>query len=317
MNFTILLENDRLLNLIELINFCQQHQGQHIKLSVLNEGHCLTYNKVYHILDQYQFESVKIITFNLLEQHNTYQICNSSWRYWLSNIQTFDVDIDYSWNQTKLFGCFYGRPSAPRLGIAGHLAKNYSTQSLIATKFNFNNEDSRQQFDLERLFVWHPESVSSVLLLNSAEFASTHEYKQGHYSYDNKLSEQYQNILIDIICEPVCEGNSFYPTEKLARAVLCRRPFIVIGSKYYLHYLRQIGFKTFGQWWDESYDCYSSANRYKQVLSLIDAIAQLKNNTLVDYYNQMHHCLEHNYNLLQTQTYAESIVQIKDEYEVE
>ena len=31
-------------------------------------------------------------------------------------------------------------------------------------------------------------------------------------------------------------------------------PFIVLGPKGYLHNLKRLGFKTFGTFWNESYD---------------------------------------------------------------
>lgn len=59
--------------------------------------------------------------------------------------------------------------------------------------------------------------------------------------------------------EIVCETNStvsevFYPTEKIYKPLCGEMPFVVLSSKGFLKGLRQKGFRTFGEIFDESYD---------------------------------------------------------------
>ena len=108
-------------------------------------------------------------------------------------------------------------------------------------------------------------------------------------------------MLIDIVSEPTCYGNAFYPTEKIARAILCKRPFIVMASKNYLLYLRQMGFKTFFDFWDEQYDMLDGRNRYLHILKLLDQIAATTD--IHTMYSSMKNTLEHNFNLLMTQQF--------------
>jgi hypothetical protein len=257
---------------------------------------------------------VLIRTANKLESHHKYQIQNQSWATWLTNLEKFNLKFDYTWNKKHIFGCFYGRPTAARLGIATHLAKNYAADSLILIKFEFDNDESRKLFDIGRLFYWHPEIVQQLQILNDSRYYSNKHYQRGAYSFDNSLSELYQNILIDVVAEPVCEGISFYPTEKISRAILCKKPFIVMSSRYYMHYLRQLGFQTFDLWWDESYDCYDSNIRYHKILNLIDNIHSNKYQIEL-YYHQMKSVLDHNYNLLTSNRFKKVVERIKDSFE--
>jgi len=304
------LENDLLLETSEFVKFCVAHQQQHIVLRVNNEAHCLTYCGVYDILDQFDFASVTIITANALEQHPQYKIEKKVWTHWLQNIKTFDFNYDYAWNEQKLFGCFYGRPSAPRLGIATHLAQHHSSRSLIRTKFDFEREESRKLFDLQRLFAWQPEIINHLHLLNNQQYIGDQYYDRGHYDQANTLSHMYKHFLIDIVAEPVCEGQSFYPTEKVVRAMLCKRPFIVMASQNYLEYLRQMGFHTFFEFWNEEYDAYDAKNRYMKILDLIDHLAKKTHAEMVDLYYAMTFQLEHNYKLIVSQSYTTKILPI-------
>jgi len=310
--FELALENDRWLNIADFVKFCCAHTGQDIVIDVINEGHCLRYCGVYDILEKFNFLSVKIQTSNALEEHASFQI-EKRWNIWLNNIELFDNNFDYTWNQKKIFGCFYGRPSAPRLGIAAHLLSQHSDKSFVVTKFDFSKEDERQHFDIERLFTWHPDSLKNLFLLQINDTGKSIGYSKGQY-LTNALSKEYTNILIDLVSEPSCSGNAFYPTEKIVRAILCKRPFIVMGNKNYLLYLRQIGFKTFYEFWDEDYDGFEEKLRYIKILKLIDQIASLDLITIKTLYKSMQCVIDHNYQLLKTQSYQDIVMKVSDDY---
>lgn len=308
--YELKLENDRLLQIPEFVKFCVDNQGKDIVIQVNNEGHCLRYCGVYDILDMFQFNSVELKTWNILESHDVYTINTSNWNWWLKNFKKFDLTFDYTWNGEKLFGCFYGRPSATRLGIAAHLVKYHGANSIIRTKFDFSTEDSRKLFDLQRLFSWDPNAINLVNSFNETTFNSE-EYIKGQWQTNNPLSYLYKDLLIDIVSEPTCQGTAFYPTEKIVRAMLCGRPFIAMCSKNYLIYLRQMGFKTFHDFWEEDYDGYDSKEKYVRILKLIDCLATIPKDDLVSMYNSMQDILTHNRNLILTQTYTTTINKIE------
>ena len=306
--FNLELENDELYNHTEFVKFCTENQDQSIILNVENEGHCLRYTGVYDILDLFKFKYVKLITSNALEQHDRYIIDNRNWNYWLTKYDEFDFTHDWSWSGKNLFGCFYGRPCAPRLGIASHLAQHHSGKSFILVAFDFTDEDKRKNFDLKRLFAWEPTAIDRLHLLPA--YRSNHYYVPADYKSGNPMIYHYKDLLIDIISEPTCYGTAFYPTEKLVRAILCRRPFIVMGSTNYLIYLRQMGFKTFFEYWDEDYDGFDGKEKYLRILSLIDQLAARTD--IEQVYSQLTDILDHNFNLLTTQTYNKEIREVND-----
>lgn len=306
--FDLALENDRWLNAVDFMWFCQQHQNQDIVIRVNNEAHCLEHCGVYAMLKKYSFRSVRLITCNALEQNEQYKIDNDHWYHWLEQIDDFDNEYDLTWDESKIFGCFFGRPSAPRLGIAGHLQHRHRLISDIHVQFDFDSMDNRSLFDIERLFAWCPQSLENVFLLRGLK--TDHRYDKGRYAQSNKLSHAYKSIMIDIVSEPVCHGRSFYPTEKIARAMLCRRPFVVMASRNYLEYLRQMGFHTFHEFWDESYDGLDGADRYIKILALLDDLACCPKQRLVDTFYASQYQRDHNYDLLTQQQFKTGIVAI-------
>ena len=76
--------------------------------------------------------------------------------------------------------------------------------------------------------------------------------------------------------------------------------------------MRQMGFQTFYQFWDEDYDGYEGKERYIRIQKLIDEIGKQTPEQLENMYRSMQPILEHNYNLLKTQSYIKTITLIDD-----
>ena len=319
--YTLELENDQLLNIIPLVAFLKNNEGTDIEITVNQESHCLRFCGIYDLLDKFKFSSVTIYTANAVEYHDKYLIkLPYNWYHWLERINKFDRSIQYDWDQLTTFGCFFGRPSASRIGIVSYLHKNYPMQSLIKLRFNTVDEDSRKNFNLQKLYSWHPEIMPGIadLLDNIDQYQSTHHaynYATFEYDYGNDINLQYRHIFVDIIVEAALAGNSFYPTEKVVRAMLCKKPFIVMAPMFYLRYLKQMGFKTFGEFWSEDYDDLGLKNRYFAILQLIDKLAGLTTDQLLELNNKLQPIVEHNYQLLLDNKFLKSVVRIIPHYE--
>ena len=89
-----------------------------------------------------------------------------------------------------------------------------------------------------------------------------------------------------------------------------KKPFIVFGSKDYLLYLRQMGFRTFADFWDEEYDGYETRERYVRILALLDQLSKKSYSELQSMYLDLQYTLQHNYDLLQNQTYTTDLTYI-------
>ena len=78
-------------------------------------------------------------------------------------------------------------------------------------------------------------------------------------------------------------------TEKTAQAILCKRPFVMIGPAGNLQYLQSKGFKTFGDIIDESYDGIDDPNlRFEAITKLVLDLTQKSQKEL----NEMVYCVK-------------------------
>ena len=313
--FTLILSDNIIYNQKEFLDFLIANQKTPIEISTKNEGACLSTYGVFELIDQFNYSDVTIYTSNILESHDCYKIVKQHKFVWFE-IKKHNYENTHIWNQSKIFGCFYNRPTWYRIGLAANLEYRFKELSLINFRRDPTDEDQRKLFDVNRLFKYHPESFnlfSQVVNRWPCKLENHNDFRVGSSTdtLTNQLASFYENFLIDIVAETWTEGNTFAPTEKTVRPMLLKKPFIVFGSKNYLEYLRQMGFRTFGDFWAEEYDGYEDKDRFTKILALIDNLAKKSFTDLEKMYWDMQYTLDHNYNLLLTQTYKKEITYIE------
>ena len=84
------------------------------------------------------------------------------------------------------------------------------------------------------------------------EFADEHNAPM--HSYKLSLFDECSRSLLYVVTETVANGRRLHLTEKTFKPICMRMPFIIVGTAGSLRYLRSYGFRTFGDFWDESYD---------------------------------------------------------------
>ena len=296
-------------NRAELLKFLANNQGQDITISTHYEGCCLTSNGVYDLIDLFKFNSVTVQTSNIFEQHPTYKIEYQRLFHFFKLPATTDYTQHHRWNYKNIFGGLYNRALWHRIGLTATL-HDYPTT--LNFRSDPHSEDSRRLFELQKLFEVDPTSAHKfVNLLDQlpTQLESVDGFTVGNTTigHTDQLAQYYPNFLIDVVAETFVNGRSFFATEKTVRPMLLKKPFVIMGPKCYLIHLRQMGFRTFNDFWDENYDGFGPAERYKHILSLIDDLSKLSMTELKDMYQRMQPILDHNYNLLINQNYSKML----------
>jgi len=84
----------------------------------------------------------------------------------------------------------------------------------------------------------------------------------------------YRNVFADIVTETVYHEPYPFVSEKTIRPIVNYRPFVTLAAPGTLKMLRDFGFKTFGDFWDESYDNEQDPNaRFHMVCQQISWIS--------------------------------------------
>jgi hypothetical protein len=273
-------------------------------------GDCKTLG-LYHLLDMicdtFQIDSnrITIHTNNQLETHPGYTIKKSEPLY-IKSGQQFAREYNVpekNWDSLKHFGIFVGRSSWQRLWIASHIWHKYKNITEITYHYTPGDEYHRLHLGLDEL-MYHLKNQETVkpiydfleqLPIKNDTIDSYPIITPAHFS----ISKLYPNFFVEVVCETYLSGNTFYPTEKTWRPFICRTPFIMIGPKNFLYNLRKLGFKTFSNWWDESYDQDADLDNgmvmIKSVINILDYLSSLSREELEGMMIDMQDTLEHNY----------------------
>lgn len=111
----------------------------------------------------------------------------------------------------------------------------------------------------------------------------------------NSLSAVYLNSFVDIVNETRFAQPTANFSEKVFQAIQYKKPFIVVGPPKTLEYIRSLGFKTFNDFWDESYDNeLDHGERLAKLFDLIETILNTPLTELHELYEKMRSTVDYN-----------------------
>jgi hypothetical protein len=120
---------------------------------------------------------------------------------------------------------------------------------------------------------------------------------------NNIENEVVENAYMNVFCDIVTESRFAQPTanysEKTFHPMWYKKPFVLAAPPHTLKYLKEEGYKTFSDFWDESYD--ECENHKERLIKIFDVIEYIDSKTIDELrvmYEQMKPILHHNYSLI-------------------
>ena len=102
--------------------------------------------------------------------------------------------------------------------------------------------------------------------------------------------ELFLDSCINLVTETSFQQNELFVSEKILKPIINYQPFIVFSSYGYLKHLKTYGFKTFSDFWDESYDDIENPNR--RFFALLNLVRSL-NDKSIDELNELYKNVKH------------------------
>lgn len=123
------------------------------------------------------------------------------------------------------------------------------------------------------------------------------------------FKEIYLESWVSVITETAyAEPNTSFFSEKIFKPIRARHPFILVGTPGILKDLKKLGFKTFSEWWDESYDDITDPEeRLDAICKLLKHLSTYSNNQWIDFYEQMRQTLNFNFEKLTKTDWTQGI----------
>jgi hypothetical protein len=252
---------------------------------------------------------------------------NLFWRQWkvsdeFVRSKTYQTDsfrdLDPDWRPWALF---VGRSTTPRLLALHDIWQDPSLkEKCLLSKMIDPEPPVLQPFDqsymvFDQLEDWIPISnpiekifryynfrkFCSNLPMDSIDGYKITDQYINTASSDNRNVSPTQNLinlsgkyLFEITFETMTRGLTFTPSEKTIRTIMAEKPLIVYAPQHFLQHMQQLGFKTFGDLWDESYDTYEGPDRYKQIMKIVKNIANMSASEQLELYKYSRQICSHN-----------------------
>jgi len=97
--------------------------------------------------------------------------------------------------------------------------------------------------------------------------------------YDDTTRKVYHPMYNDTICsivpETLADNDCHYITEKTCKPLMAEHLFVILSGAGFLKNLRNLGFKTFHEHFDESYD--DCLNLHDRIQKIVSTLKQIKN----------------------------------------
>jgi len=247
--------------------------------------------------ENYKRNKFKIITYNYFEDELEFASIIKKDK---SNIILFKnkyLNFIDNFNIEKHFLCFNNHPKLHRLWIFYELINNENLKNKSILSLS-NQYEKNTCYDVVK-------STNNIELINFFKnFDSTigYSYDTKNWKKDVQVGDTininaHLNTFINIVTETLTDDKIIFITEKTYKPIYVCQPFIIVGNAHSLKKLKELGYKTFDKWWDESYDNEMDLNcRLKSIIKLLEEIAKWDFHKCNLIRQEMKEVLIHNYN---------------------
>jgi nucleoside-diphosphate-sugar epimerase len=105
----------------------------------------------------------------------------------------------------------------------------------------------------------------------------------------------FESTFVSVVTETHVDKDILFFSEKIWKPIYVGHPFIIYGNPETLKKLKELGFRTFEKWWDESYDLeYDETERMYKIMDILNYLNTLTEYQLVEIREQMTETVEWN-----------------------
>jgi hypothetical protein len=140
------------------------------------------------------------------------------------------------------------------------------------------------------------QTLQGFLPMRFDRIADTNEMIQDD---DDQLNEYFSKTLVSVVTETHYKSKVISTTEKSFKPIKYKHPFILVGAYRSLEYLKKLGYKTFDQFWDESYD--QTEDDTERMLKIVNVCVEISKWTIEqkrNFFNASREIVDYNYAIM-------------------
>jgi hypothetical protein len=271
-----LFEKIKKLNATILINY--SHEGHLNEFFILEILKKLKYKKVIFIYNDYLNDFSNIASRNIKFVPFNYYLNRSS-KYFQQHLRDNSITELLDMNEKQFhFLSFNQWLHHHRTNIISTIFnKKMDSKFLISFNPKFYdslNEDTKRDYEneIKDLGFWDDYQYVLTLPEHRVDFDTT--LKISGYGYED--ISVYRKSFISLISDTIFFKKQGFISEKIFKPIMYLQPFLIAGPPLYLKAIREMGFKTFDGFIDESYDLeFDDMKRLKLINNEIERICNI------------------------------------------
>lgn len=208
-------------------------------------------------------------------------------------------------NKIKLYNAFQKRARPHRIWLFAKLYENNLLDDGINSMNSFSHRNTHYEGKVLDVDLYN--SVNKILPMYP-RCDLDNKFKVGFEGPLGSLFERDLNhqatldTWISVISEASFAEDTCFISEKSFKPIATCHPFIMYGNKHSLKYLKSLGYRTFGDFFDESYDNLESWDRLDAIIKLLKDIKSMSDDKKLQWFTSMKDVLDYNLNVLRENT---------------
>jgi len=214
----------------------------------------------------------------------------------LEDLNMTDDIINLNVTKEKDFLCYNGKYRPARIKLVSDLYKLGLDNNFISCTGGESTVDSIEEcVDVLREYNLSDEYLETFAKNFKPIYLDKPNTEFGMIKQNNVYTDHYEKSYFSIVTET--SMSTRFLTEKIYKPIFNKHPFVLLGADRMLEHLRQLGFYTFEEMFDESYDQEADVtNRYNKVLQTIIDFCNLPQEEKQNRFEAVKSKLEHNRN---------------------
>lgn len=194
----------------------------------------------------------------------------------------------------KSFDILLGQFREHRTLIYDYINRNNLNDQVLMTYINFQEKISAD--GNSNTWFWESDGLKIIDTDLKWTVGQVRYYGQQMSLSQVVPIQAYNQTAYSVVAETNFANDFVFHTEKIVKPILARRLFIVFGGHHYLKNLQRLGFKTFSNIIDESYDNEPDYNsRGEMICNQLSYLLQQDQRQVLDAIQPI---VEHNYQIL-------------------
>jgi len=222
-----------------------------------------------------------------------------------TNPPTFTEQLEYKTKNEKdikLYSCLNKKPRSHRVNFYKLLYSNNLLNKGLVSMESFGVHGNDFGGNRNNKFCNHLFSNEYIDEIKKTLPSRIYDKSNEEHNPDYYVTRFHPQVTLDSWIQVISETYFYddYPTlfvsEKTFKAITSSQPFIIMGNKNSLVELKKLGYKTFEDFWDESYDSMEGCERMDAIIQLLKDIDSIDNK--LEWFVGMKDVLEHNKNVI-------------------